>query len=182
MNQWAKPEFELLASSKWVLTEKVDGTNIRVIWDGENVLFRGKTDRAQIHTELLSHLSAVFTVEAMEGVRPMVLYGEGYGAKIQKGGGNYSPSMRFVLFDVFSGGLWLERGNVLDIGARLNTDVVPVRATGTLYDAIDMCELGFASSWGEFQAEGLVCRPKVELLDRRGERIITKIKCKDFRG
>ena len=29
-----------------------------------------------------------------------VLYGEGYGAKIQKGGGNYRADQDFVLFDV----------------------------------------------------------------------------------
>ena len=33
---------------------------------------------------------------------------------------------------------------------------------------------------GDRQAEGLVMRPKADLFDRQGERIITKIKCKDF--
>jgi len=33
-----------------------------------------------------------------------------------------------------------------------------------------------------FQAEGIVARPKVELLSRTGERIITKIKHKDFQS
>ncbi len=51
---------------------------------------------------------------------------EGYGAKIQRGGGNY-------------------RAN------------------------------------GDFEAEGIVARPDVELLDRRGKRVITKIKAVDFR-
>jgi hypothetical protein len=30
-------------------------------------------------------------------------------------------------------------------------------------------------------AEGIVARPPVNLLNRRGERVITKIKIKDFR-
>lgn len=28
--------------------------------------------------------------------------------------------------------------------------------------------------------EGLVCRPAIEVLDRQGRRVITKIKAKDF--
>ena len=35
--------------------------------------------------------------------------------------------------------------------------------------------------WGDFQAEGYVARPSIELHTRGGDRIITKIKCKDFR-
>ena len=34
--------------------------------------------------------------------------------------------------------------------------------------------------WGEFQAEGIVARPRVTLFSRNGERIITKVKCRDF--
>jgi hypothetical protein len=37
------------------------------------------------------------------------------------------------------------------------------------------------SRWGEFEAEGLVARPEVELFDRAGHRIITKIKAKDLK-
>jgi len=38
------------------------------------------------------------------------------------------------------------------------------------------------SVWGDFQAEGIVARPGVELFDRAGRRIITKLKCRDFRA
>jgi hypothetical protein len=30
--RWTMPEFEYLANNTWVFTEKVDGTNIRVIF------------------------------------------------------------------------------------------------------------------------------------------------------
>lgn len=39
---------------------------------------------------------------------------------------------------------------------------------------------GFTSTWGDFIAEGIVARPEVELFDRMGQRIITKIKYNDF--
>ena len=50
---WAKPEFELLKDIDWICTEKIDGTNIRIMWDGEQVRFGGKTDKAQIPTILI---------------------------------------------------------------------------------------------------------------------------------
>ena len=34
--------------------------------------------------------------------------------------------------------------------------------------------------WSTAKAEGLVLRPSVQLFNRKGERIITKVKTKDF--
>jgi hypothetical protein len=45
---------------------------------------------------------------------------------------------------------------------------------------IDQTRTGFKSQWGDFIAEGIVARPVVELKSRNGDRIITKIKYKDF--
>ena len=42
---WTVPEFEDLECNDWIWTEKVDGTNIRVHWDGHKVSFGGRTDQ-----------------------------------------------------------------------------------------------------------------------------------------
>lgn len=63
--KWSMPEFELLKDVDWICTEKIDGTNIRVIWDGEEVIFKGKTDNAEIPKHLLEHLEETFTPEKM---------------------------------------------------------------------------------------------------------------------
>jgi len=181
--QFAKPEFEYLAGNQWVYTEKVDGTNIRVMWDGEKVVFGGRTDNAQLYAPLVARLQDKFYAGAMAQVfdGAACLYGEGYGAKIQKGGGNYIPgSVDFVLFDVLVGDVWLERSAVEDIAGQLQVGVVPIIGKGTLFDAVARCKQRFDSCWGSFEAEGIVARPAVEMKDRRGHRIITKIKCKDF--
>ena len=62
----------------------------------------------------------------------------------------------------------------------LSIDVVPIIGEGTLNDAIEKTKMGSHSTWGSFNAEGLVMRPKVELFDRFGDRIIAKIKTRDF--
>lgn len=179
--EYALPEFEYLADNRWLFTEKVDGTNIRAIWDGESLSFAGRTDRAQIPPFLLEALEGELT----EGLwadfdGPAVLYGEGYGPKIQKGGGNYRDTPGFVLFDVNVGGWWLERQSVEDIARKFEIDVVPVIGGGNLAAMVDLARGGFKSQWGDFMAEGIVARPSTELRTRSGHRVITKIKCKDF--
>lgn len=34
-----------LKDSQWICTEKIDGTNIGVLWDGHRVLYQGRTER-----------------------------------------------------------------------------------------------------------------------------------------
>lgn len=87
-----------------------------------------------------------------------------------------------VLFDVNVGQWWLQRNDVEDVAQKLGVDVVPVIGDGTLHDAVAQAKAGILSTWGDFQAEGIVARPKTELKTRNGHRIITKIKCRDFAG
>jgi hypothetical protein len=186
--QWALPVFGYLADNAWVFTEKVDGTNIRVMIDPfserQSVLFGGKTDNASIPAFLITALQDMFLPQAdlLREIFPTggCLYGEGYGPRIQKGGGLYRKDPSFVLFDVKVGHYWLQRKDVYDIAYRLGLDVVPEVGTGTLYDGVDFAARGFKSRWGDFLAEGIVARPLIEFLDRNGRRIITKIKTKDF--
>lgn len=189
--QWARPEFEFLANLPWEWTEKVNGTNIRILWNNREFQVRGKTDNAQIPVPLRDYLMATFTEEKLDRCFPnenepdgsvnITLYGEGFGARIQKGGGNYNPDgVGFALFDVYINGVWLERANIEDIAGKLEIPHVPLVGVGTLSEAIDHARTGFKSAWGDFKAEGLVCRPQVGLLNRLGRRVITKIKTKDF--
>ncbi len=178
---WTKPELQYLSGLEWLWTEKLDGTNIRVIYDESgNVEFRGKTDRAQIPPMLLSHLQSLFIAGQEEGI---TLYGEGIGYKIQKGGLYVHGEKRveFVLIDVRAGEWWLRRDAVLEIGHDYKIPCVPLVATGTLHQAIDFVKCGFKSAWNEnLDAEGLVCFPKEQLFNRDGHRIITKVKRRDF--
>jgi len=182
--QWTLPELEFLAGNTWVFTEKVDGTNIRVMLQGGAITFGGKTDSTQIPAQLVARLNERFLplAEKMQEVFgcDACLYGEGYGAKIQKGGGNYRQDQDFVLFDVKVGDWWLQRTDVEDVAAKFGIDVVPIIGEGTLHDAIAWAKRGIPSTWGDFEAEGIVARPKTELRTRSGHRLITKIKCRDF--
>lgn len=181
VGDYAQEEFAYLANNVWEFTEKVDGTNIRIMWNGSTVTFGGRTDNAQIPAKLVTYLQATFTPEKLAAVlEEGVLYGEGYGAGIQKGGGNYGATQQFVLFDVKVGSWWLRRDDVNDIANKLAIRSVPIVGWGTLLDGIEMVKAGIQSQWGSFLAEGIVARPLVTLFDRRGQRVIVKIKGRDF--
>lgn len=191
--EWSQPEFGYLANAEWRWTEKIDGTNIRIIWDGEIVRFGGKTDKAQIPTKLLDRLQDIFPREKMKETfdDPICLYGEGYGASIQKVGGRYkSDGVDFILFDARIGDLWLEPASVTEIAAALSIDEVPLRAIASLGGAIRslrssvrMNDIPVTKVRGADTAlpiEGYVLRPNVALHTRFGKRVIAKLKCKDF--
>lgn len=191
--QWSKPEFEFLKNVNWVWTEKIDGTNIRVIWPGSNGLkwaenvFAGKTDKADIHPNLMKWLKDVFVKSQFQdifGEVDVCLYGEGYGNVIQNPAGKrYLPDcVRFILFDVRIGDMWLKREDVEDIANKFAIDCVPIVGNGPLADAIQKVKIGFKSTISvvEQRAEGLIMKPEIELKDRLGKRIITKLKTKDF--
>ncbi len=181
--EYATPELRLLRAVEWEWTEKVDGTNIRVGWDGHAIAFGGRTENSQMPAKLVQVLAQLFSPQRFESVfagTPVTLYGEGYGAKIQKGGGNYRPDQSFVLIDVRIDNRWLRRDDVRDVANKLGIDTVPVIQRGGLYAACVAVRAGITSTWGPFPAEGLVGRPVVELFSRKGERIMAKIKTRDY--
>jgi hypothetical protein len=188
--KWAKEEFEMLKDIDWLMTEKIDGTNIRVIWDGFKLEFKGKTDKAEMFPGVLEKLKEHFNEEKMDfffktgGERTFTLYGEAYGGKIQKGQ-TYKDNPDFILFDVLctrDDGLetWFSHQALVEVSEALEIDIVPLLRCAPLSVAIDMCKNGFESKLRSTSPEGLVIKPKIELKDKKGDRIITKLKLSDF--
>jgi ATP-dependent RNA circularization protein (DNA/RNA ligase family) len=179
---------EFLADCKWwVFTEKIDGTNIRVHWDGHKVEFGGRTDRAVIPAHLLNKLKETFcnneTEELFEqvfGEKDVIIFGEGYGIKIQNGG-NYRSDVGFIVFDVMVNGRYLNRVNVEDIATTFGLEIVPIVVCGTISDAVSFVKTKPNSTIGTAKMEGLVGRPIVDLYDNCGKRLIIKIKTCDFK-
>ena len=224
--EWCMPELEYLSRLEWEFTEKVDGTNIRIeIRRRDDSLYidiKGRTDNAQIPKPLVQALNGIFGGSGVEinnnpmnrhpltdkiglimlerDIHKMVIYGEGYGPKIN-GGGKYADAPNFVVFDIKVGDFWLLRSDVDDFCAKVGLEAVPVLGTGTLYDGMELVKYGcfntrsggmvkhmspnfkgLRSMWGDFEAEGIIAVPKIPLFDRAGRRIITKIKARDFRS
>lgn len=192
--EFSLPEFEYLQDNEWIWTEKIDGTNIRLIWDGTTVTFGGRTDNAQIPAKLVSHLrehwgdpelwDAAFPNASPDA--PVAVYGEGYGAGIQKAGILYRADQGFIAFDVRVGPWWLSREGLQDVAGKIHCGVVPVVMRGDTNDAEVWVAEPHAIEGVEFSAplpekvEGLVGVPAVPLFARNGDRIIVKIKRADL--
>ena len=113
------------------------------------------------------------------------IYGEGYGAGIQKAGGNYiSNGVGFIVFDVKVNDIYLLTSARDEIATKLGAPIVPFMGYFTIDEAIDFVRKGFKSTIAEnkeFIAEGLVLRTDLGLRNRMGKRLIVKVKYEDFK-
>jgi hypothetical protein len=193
--------YSLLKTWRW--TEKVNGTNVRVMYTPDSVVqdtdpypgsqhfgtvrVGGRTDNASMPADLVQGILDIITPSKMRDVfqgSDVVLYGEGYGGKIQSGTG-YSQTKKFILFDILiESRWWMDQEQITDIAGKLGLDVVPVIGDMSLEDATDFVKSGFATRIPGAdplkKAEGLVGRPLETMYDKRMKRMITKLKTKDF--
>lgn len=180
------PEF--VAIKQWLITEKIDGTNIRIMWSRPtgSLQFGGRTDRASIPAPLVNQLKEIFTAEKMNKVFPeaeeVILFGEGYGNKIQKVGGKYRDDVSFILFDVWIDSWWLEFDKVIEIASKLGVEPVPVDCVTTTDDAIRYLKSKPKSEIAKepLVIEGIVARSYPLMLFRDGKPIMWKLKVSDY--
>ena len=193
-NQLKNPVFAMF--KQWEVTEKIDGTNMRVtLIEGEDkIKVDGRTDRASIPGDLFRYMIDTFPVKAVQdmmdlkgaGWEKVVLYGEGYGAGIQKGG-CYRKDKAFRLFDVLvADKWWLDWKVVEQVAETLGIKTAPYLGSWTFTEIIERVKVGVPSvvakeeSGQDVIAEGIVARPIETLFDKRGNRVILKLKTKDF--
>ena len=184
-------EFKYLKDIEWFGTEKIDGTNIRVYWNGYNIQIAGRTENSQIPSNLQKKLNDIFLrpeieniLEQLFGEKEAILFGEGYGYKIQKNGEKYIANDNdFILFDVMVNGFYLDYKNMVDIANKLGLKYVPIVFCGTLLEAIDFVKNAECSTINkEHELEGIVLRPKgIELYNKKNERICLKCKKIDIK-
>lgn len=145
---FSHPSFDSI--SKWLVLDKLDGMNMRVVFHpyGHNddptdptVGIFGRTDKAQIPGDLLSSIQdwalpvSLMTVFGYDPLwelgdddkfawqHKVVLYGEGVGPGIQGAAGQaYGGKKRFVLFDVKIGHKWLDWDDVVDVANKLGIE------------------------------------------------------------
>ena len=191
VGQCNDPAVEYLKDNLWFFKEKLDGTNVRIEWDGFEVRFFGRTDRAQLPPPLLEHLDVLYgggDFEAMFeqtfGEKPVTIYGEGIGPKINKGG-DYGD-VQFVAFDVLvDETYWLDQGSLEAVLTSMGVPFVPLYFPGPerLSDVVRKINhegrviSGYKTA---SPAEGLVATPAYPVRSVRGKRIQVKIKAPEL--
>ncbi len=184
--------YQILRNIEWIGTEKVDGTNIRIYWDGYKIQIAGRTEKSQIPDHLMNYLSNLFLTQEMEyvfeqmfGEKEAYLFGEGYGFKIQTNGDKYIADNKcgFIVFDINIDGWDLKRKDVDDIANKLGLPSVPVVFEGTLDEAIEFVKKHHMSTLngGLHEMEGIVLVPRdIQLYDNKHKLIKCKCKYRDM--
>ena len=194
--EYESPLFESLVNADWEVTEKVDGTNIRIGWDGDGtVTFTGRENKNSRlpdgDTGVQELLESTFTVDRfLAGPNPrspMTIFCEVFGPNIGKYGHLYGDRPTAVVLDVLIDGWWLQRDRLAGVAEMLGLELPPLLDTRvSLTHASNMVAIGLRSQFGapgpEFFAEGVVARPVSGILDRAGRPIRVKIKHQYFHG
>jgi hypothetical protein len=193
-------EFSMINS--WLITEKIDGVNVRVsLYPSGVIEIDGRKENSTWNDSLLVYLQKTFTIDRLSAsfspqsildnqYPPVTLYGEGYGQKIRKGGGNYRSTPSFRLFDVRVGDWWLNWENVQDVADKLEIETVPVlfynyeylpTCLAHLQDIVPFSIVAAQENdKDDFSAEGIVARTDPLICRRNGDRIMWKLKFGDF--
>lgn len=183
VNEWQMAEFGVLSDCFWSWTEKIDGMNIRVNYDGYRRVFKGRTDNATFKTHWYEYLERLIPDEMLEqtfGASNVTIYGELFGGGIQGGTPYGKLPLGFAMFDVKVGDWWLLPDNVKDIATKLDV-YMPQDTNMSVWTAIRQVQDGMKSELGDFFAEGLVGRAPMGLQTRSGHRLMMKVKDCDFR-
>lgn len=182
--EFRNPLVKELENNIWIFTEKIDGTNFRIIWDGYNLSFGGRTNKSTFNKQQLDYINNTLLkdkeilFEQLFGDTPVIIYGELYGAGIQKGD-LYGP-LNFKVFDVLINDYYLTYEDAFNIADSLGYEHVPIVLVGTLWEGIKTVETRDKSFFSDAVLEGLVGQPRGYFKDRRGKRIIVKIKKRDL--
>lgn len=116
---------------------------------------------------------------------PIYINGEYYGNGVQKGGSYIKDGNDFIVFDIRQQGWWIPSAMRHEICEKLGLNEVPSLGMMTLREAEKLVIDGFKTllpnvSDPSLIEEGVVCRTPINLKASNGERIIVKIKHKDY--
>lgn len=165
--------------------EKIHGTSAHVAYGpGGLTFFSGGATH--------EHFVTIFDRDSLaarmaEVGKPVKVYGEAYGGKMQRMGDTYGKTLRFVAFDVEIDGGFLDVPRAEKFVLSLGLEFVHYRKVST-----DLASLDAERDADSVQAirngcgagklrEGVVLRPLVEVRKNNGARIIAKHKREVFR-
>lgn len=184
---YREPELEYLAKNPWAYKRKLNGENMRVMWNGEQAVWNGKTNDFKTDAVTAEYMNSTFLEEIFEEKfgreKQVLLFGERMAPKAQGNELNLE-AVEFVLFDVKIGDAWLEPKNLRAVAKYfgLHTCYDFMRPEDEKKDYVDTLEnLIDAVAKGKFKDwEGIVASPATGLFNRKGERLICKIKNHEY--
>jgi hypothetical protein len=187
---YADPIFDIV--KYWGVEEKIDGTNIRLIINQEDgnisCQLKGRNEDSMMPQSITKFMDDNIVhripelLQFMNAKGKVVLFGEGYGPKIQNGG-NYRNDVGFILFDVWGGNRWSTREEVKAIANVLSLPVPHEYGIMTLEEILFLVSSkpNSPTAIKPMEFEGVICRSEPLLRDNyTGDPVMFKLKCKDI--
>ncbi len=187
-----------LPNGEWIITEKIDGTNIRIILTkpeegkreihiASRKLILNKDDKgSKSYLDCIKEVNLHKIEEYFKDVdSTVIIYGEGYGAGVQKGG-IYSSIKNFRVFDIRIGEAYQDFKYVKKVCIDNQLNIVPIIdtiKTITYEECINRLKSNNETLIKEGtggKLEGIVYKFEPVLLNKYKERLIFKAKFKDF--
>jgi ATP-dependent RNA circularization protein (DNA/RNA ligase family) len=183
---YSKREFES-PHILWSVEEKIDGMNMRIhVTDGKITKVVGRTDDALIPPKLLAWFNRPEFIEKIAIIKPVtaILYGEGFGAGVQKGG-IYRPDPAFILFDCYAQDRWGTRPEIRELAQLLGIDCPAWLGVMTTQEVVEYVKSRPQGMYGlgNYMMEGVICRsnPVVRFNDEQAAPVMFKLKVRDFK-
>ncbi len=188
-----------LPVGKWIKTEKIDGTNIRIILTkkdefqireiliGSRKLILNQEDKgSKIYFDCIKNVNLNKLMEYFKDVdSTVIIYGEGHGAGVQKGG-IYSTEKEFRVFDIRIGEAYQNFEYVEKVCIDNQLNLVPMFSDvdeityNECVKTLKNFENTLIKDGSGGRPKGLVYKFEPVLLNKYKERLIFKIKFKDF--
>lgn len=166
--------------------EKIHGSSGHILWQSSKLSFFAGGCNHENFVKLFDQ-AALEAKFKDSGAEQVVIYGEGYGGKMQGMSETYGKELKFIAFEVKINGYWLAvpqaeafaksfglefvhyvkiPATIEEIEAQKNLPSVQAKRNGIVEDK---------------PREGVVLRPLIEVVKNNGERIIAKHKIDKFR-
>lgn len=173
----------------------MDGTNLRIIWDGHRAEYRGRTDRAQFSDGQAMFLDEKIKSPAFEelleqtfGNTEAVLFGELIGNKLQ-GNPHKVDGYEIRVYDAFVAGWWLLPENVDELASDLGLDsaeIIGVAPIGHMHQGMKNIASMTEAFEGEAEPleylEGIVGTAPGSVLGRNGSILRVKLKLENYKS
>ncbi len=192
LEEIADEEVKYLRSLPWLASEKYDGTNIRVYFDGHKVFYYGRTDKADLPPKVKEVLDKYFadsevTFEQNFQNQEVILFMECYGGLVQASKARHwynNQDESLMGFDVMVNNSYLKRQDIKPIFDLFGIPSIKQTILSSLDEAIKIVrektdEQDQRKDTSYF--EGLVLVPTANLYTHGLRRIIVKVKCDTFR-
>lgn len=195
-NLYADTEILQVPEKELYALEKIHGTSAHILWDNSRITFFAGGCKHANFIKLFDEGVLHKLFSNYYGGQRVIVYGEAYGANVNKQSWRYGKDLKFVAFDVWIGdeetGHWLNVPDAWDVVVhRLMLEFVFFEKLAATVEDVDYARDALSAQSvrnglvhgagllenGQFaRREGVILRPLTERNNRFGERLIAKHK------